>query len=134
MNTAMKLTVSRVLFIPLVIIFYILNDGALSWLSYLFFLIAASTDFLDGYIARKQNTVTDLGKFLDPIADKILVCVTMFMIAGMSGAIFSNMAFFICAGLIMSRELIIDAFRLIAARKDIVIAADIYGKIVFETK
>jgi len=90
------------------------------------FVIAAATDFLDGYIARKYNMVTDLGKFLDPIADKLLVITTLIMIV-VDGTIPAPWGLIVLA-IIISRELIIDVFRQIAVTKGIVMAADIFGK------
>lgn len=127
MNLPNKLTVLRVIMIPLVMVFYMVNAipyGKI--ISLVLFVVAALTDFLDGYLARKNNQVTDFGKFLDPIADKLLVASVLFMIA-IDGTI-PNPWGVIVVTLIISRELIIDAFRLIASTKGIVLAADILGK------
>lgn len=127
MNLPNKLTIARVIMIPLVMVFYMIDAipyGKLIAMG--LFVVAAATDFLDGYIARKYNLVTDFGKFLDPIADKLLVASVLFMIA-IDGTI-PNPWGVIVVTIIMSRELIIDAFRLIASTKGIVMAADIFGK------
>ncbi|MBQ7880725.1 MAG: CDP-diacylglycerol--glycerol-3-phosphate 3-phosphatidyltransferase [Clostridia bacterium] len=127
MNLPNKLTILRVIMIPLVMVFYMVDAipyGKIVALA--LFVIAALTDFLDGYIARKYNLVTDFGKFLDPIADKLLVASVLFMIA-IDGTI-PNPWGVIVVTIIMSRELIVDAFRLIACTKGIVLAADIWGK------
>lgn len=127
MNLPNKLTILRVIMIPLVMVFYMVDAipyGKIVALT--LFVVAAATDFLDGYIARKYNLVTDFGKFLDPIADKLLVASVLFMIA-IDGTI-PNPWGVIVVALIMGRELIIDAFRLIACTKGIVLAADIIGK------
>ena len=127
MNLPNKLTILRVIMIPLVMVFYMVDAipyGKIVALA--LFVIAALTDFLDGYIARKYNLVTDFGKFLDPIADKLLVASVLFMIA-IDGTI-PNPWGVIMVTIIMSRELIVDAFRLIACTKGIVLAADIWGK------
>lgn len=127
MNLPNKLTVLRVIMIPLVMVFYMVDAipyGKIIAIG--LFVIAAATDFLDGYIARKYNLVTDLGKFLDPIADKLLVASVLFMIA-IDGTIPAPWGVIVVT-IIMSRELIIDAFRLIASTKGIVMAADIFGK------
>ncbi len=91
------------------------------------FLIASLTDFLDGYIARKYNMVTDMGKFLDPIADKVLVMSALVLLCveftGTEGLIVV-----ICTIIILAREFIISGFRLIAAGKNLVLAADKLGK------
>lgn len=127
MNLPNKLTILRVIMIPLVMVFYMVDAipyGKIIALT--LFVLAAATDFLDGYIARKYNLVTDFGKFLDPIADKLLVASVLFMIA-IDGTI-PNPWGVIVVALIIGRELIIDAFRLIACTKGIVLAADIVGK------
>ena len=127
MNLPNKLTIARVIMIPLVMVFYMVDAipyGKLIAIG--LFVIAAATDFLDGYIARKYNLVTDLGNFLDPIADKLLVASVLFMIA-IDGTIPAPWGVIVVT-IIMSRELIIDAFRLIASTKGIVMAADIFGK------
>ena len=127
MNLPNKLTIMRVIMIPLVMVFYMVDAipyGKIIALT--LFVVAAFTDFLDGYIARKYNLVTDFGKFLDPIADKLLVASVLFMIA-IDGTI-PNPWGVIVVAIIMGRELIIDAFRLIACTKGIVLAADIVGK------
>ena len=127
MNLPNKLTISRILLIPLVMVFYMVNaipGGKI--IALVLFVIAAATDFLDGYLARKNNQITDLGKFLDPIADKLLVASVLFMIA-VDGTIPAPWGVIVVT-IIMSRELIIDAFRLIACTKGIVLAADIWGK------
>ncbi len=127
MNLPNKLTILRVIMIPLVMVFYMVDAIPFGKLIALgIFVVAAATDFLDGYIARKYNLVTDFGKFLDPIADKLLVASVLFMIA-IDGTI-PNPWGLIVVTIIMSRELIIDAFRLIASTKGIVMAADIFGK------
>jgi CDP-diacylglycerol--glycerol-3-phosphate 3-phosphatidyltransferase len=91
------------------------------------------TDILDGHIARKTGTVTDLGKFLDPIADKVVVVVMLLLVIchGVGLAIFpyNSLVIALLGGIVLSRELIIGAFRCIAAGKGLVLAADIYGKV-----
>ena len=128
MNLPNKLTVFRmILIVPFV--FVMLTDvcgAAGKWIALALFVGASLTDLLDGHIARKHNLVTNLGKFLDPIADKLLVASVLFMIA-IDGTI-PNPWGLIVVTIIMSRELIIDAFRLIASTKGIVMAADIFGK------
>lgn len=127
MNLPNKLTMLRVILIPFVIFFYLatfIPGGKI--VALVLFVLAAFTDFLDGKIARSRNLVTDFGKFLDPIADKLLVCSVLFMIA-IDHTIPQPWGV-ICVSLIIGRELIIDAFRLIASTKGIVLAADILGK------
>ena len=127
MNLPNKLTILRVIMIPLVMAFYMIEVIPYGKIvALVLFVIAAVTDFLDGYIARKYNLVTDFGKFLDPIADKLLVASVLFMIA-IDGTIPHPWGVIVVT-IIMSRELIVDAFRLIASTKGIVLAADIWGK------
>ncbi len=127
MNLPNKLSLIRIILIPLVMVSYLVDAipyGKIIAIG--LFVIAAVTDFLDGYIARKYNLVTDLGKFLDPIADKLLVITTLLMIV-VDGTIPAPWGLIVVA-IIISRELIIDVFRQIAVTKGIVMAADIFGK------
>ena len=127
MNLPNKLTILRVIMIPLVMVFYMVEAIPYGKIvALVLFVIAAVTDFLDGHIARKYNLVTDFGKFLDPIADKLLVSSVLFMIA-IDGTIPHPWGLIVVT-IIIARELIIDAFRLIACSKGIVLAADIWGK------
>lgn len=127
MNLPNKLTILRVILIPFVMFFYLANFVPFGKIIAIgLFVIAAITDFLDGKIARSKNLVTDFGKFLDPIADKLLVSSVLFMIV--VDHTISQPWGVICLTLIIGRELIIDAFRLIACTKGIVLAADILGK------
>ena len=127
MNLPNKLSLIRIFLIPLVMVCYLVDaipGGKI--IAICLFVIAAATDFLDGYIARKYNMVTDLGKFLDPIADKLLVITTLIMIV-VDGTIPAPWGLIVLT-IIISRELIIDVFRQIAVTKGIVMAADIFGK------
>ena len=118
----------RLLMIPAFMISYFKFDTGYSetLIAAGIYALAWLTDALDGYLARRNNWITDLGKFLDPIADKLLVASVLFMIA-IDGTI-PNPWGLIVVTIIISRELIIDAFRLIASNKGIVLAADIWGK------
>ena len=123
MNLPNKICIARIVMCP--VFFYLFISG--NYLaSAILYLIAASTDWLDGYIARKYNLVTDLGKFLDPIADKILVLSGMLIaiFLGWGGKITVWSAFFI-----LTREFIVTGFRCLAAGKNCVIAADMWGKV-----
>ncbi len=92
------------------------------------FIFASLTDFLDGYLARKWHQVTDLGKFLDPIADKLLVNASLlYLMLPHFDANNLTIPFF-CALLMIARDLIVDAFRFIAAGKGLILAANIFGK------
>lgn len=100
-----------------------------------FFLIASYTDHLDGHLARKNNQVTDLGKFLDPVADKLLInSMVIFLIAPSLFAAYvpgaENVASFNmwCAIILVARDIVVDALRFIGAQKKVVIAANIFGK------
>lgn len=124
MNLPNKLTVLRVIMIPF-FVFFMLTDiaGSLSkWIALGIFIIASLTDLLDGKIARKYNLVTNFGKFMDPLADKLLVCAAMICLVEM-GMLPAWMVI-----VIISREFIISGFRLIAADNGVVIAASYWGK------
>ncbi len=134
MNLPNKLTLSRIVMIPVFVLFFYLSALPYHTLcAAAVFAIAAFTDFLDGYIARKYNLVTNMGKFLDPIADKVLVS-TAFILLLTEPALFTAVSapMLIAAGiavaLILARELIIGGFRLVAVEKRAVIAADKLGK------
>lgn len=140
MNLPNKITISRICLIPLVIFFFLADFIPYGKLvAALIFGIAAITDNVDGRIARKRNLVTDLGKFLDPIADKVLVMSGLLLIiaypitgAGVTNAIPAVWPIWlgiVCGVLILARELIVSAFRQIAATKKLVMAADKSGKI-----
>lgn len=130
MNLPTKLTVARIVLIPVFIaLWYFSFLGELSFLSTksiiltLFFSLLCITDWLDGYIARKYNMITDLGKFLDPIADKILVFSVYFLLLN------DHLIEPISLILMMSREFIVATIRMNAAGQNLVIAADKGGKI-----
>lgn len=144
MNLPNKLSLLRIVMIPLFIAAYFLPYSWGAYVAVGIFVLAAFTDFLDGFVARKYNMVTDLGKLLDPIADKILVCAALFCVVAtnplqyMSGALFAVPAWFaqftqilltVGAVLILARELLISAVRMIAASKGIVVQANKFGKI-----
>ncbi|MCM1437946.1 MAG: CDP-diacylglycerol--glycerol-3-phosphate 3-phosphatidyltransferase [Roseburia sp.] len=134
MNLPNKLTISRVIMIPVFILFFYLNFTGHMFVAFGVFLIASLTDLLDGKIARKYNLVTNLGKFLDPIADKVLVlsALTVFLTAPWIFTGFLDYWALIVAGcgvaVILAREIIVSGFRMVAADAGIVIAADKIGK------
>ena len=112
-----------------------LNDSGayINWIMIilmLVFLIASMTDFLDGYLARKNNEVTDLGKFLDPIADKMLINSMMVFLAlnFVSLASHQRFAFFLVIIMVI-RDLVVDGLRFMVAKKNVVVAANIFGKL-----
>lgn len=129
MNLPNKLTVLRIILIPFVMFFYLANFipfGIGKILALVIFIVAALTDLLDGQIARKHNIVTNLGKFLDPIADKILTSTVLFMLMA-DGTIPAPWGVIIVI-IIIAREFMVSALRILAASKGTVLAADIWGK------
>ena len=131
MNLPNKLTILRLIMIPaFVAVFYITAIPFNYLMSAVIFVLAAATDFLDGYIARKYNLVTDLGKFLDPIADKVLVSTALIvMLLPVGGTVILPFYGAIAVAIILARELIVSGFRMVAASKGAVLAADWSGKI-----
>ena len=125
MNLPNKLTVLRVLMIPFFVLFMLVDivPAADKWIALALFAIASLTDLLDGKIARKYNLVTNFGKFMDPLADKLLVCAALICLMDI-GKIPSWAVI-----VIISREFIISGFRLVAADNGIVIAASWWGKL-----
>ena len=121
MNLANKITMFRIFLLPIFVLSCYYDQSGIS--SLLIFLLGSFSDFLDGYVARKYNMITDFVKFIDPIADKILVLSAFIM--------------FIDRGfvepwvviVVLFRELLISGFRMLAAKKNISIAADIFGKL-----
>ena len=132
MNLPNKLTLLRLCLIPVFTAVFFVSALPYHYIiSAVVFVLAAATDFLDGYIARKYNLVTDLGKFLDPIADKVLVstaCIIMLVPVGESPAVLPWYGA-IGTAIILARELIVSGFRMVAASKGVVLAADKAGKI-----
>ena len=124
MNLPNKLTVLRVLMIPFFVIFMLMNitGAADKWIALALFVIASFTDFLDGYIARKYNLVSNFGKFMDPLADKLLVSAAMICLTEMG-----RLPAWVVI-IIISREFIISGFRLVASDNGVVIAASYWGK------
>ena len=131
MNLPNKITLIRIFMIPLfTAIFYVQLIPFNYAISAGIFALAAFTDFLDGHIARKNNMVTDLGKFLDPIADKVLVSTALIvLLAPLGGTAYLPFYTAIFVAVILARELIVSGFRMVAASKGVVIAADKSGKI-----
>lgn len=122
MNLANKLTVLRVILIPFFVGFMLAGKPLYYGIALAVFCVASLTDLLDGKIARKYNMVTNFGKFMDPLADKLLVSAAMVCLVE-SGNLASWMVI-----IIISREFIISGFRLIAADNGVVIAASYWGK------
>ena len=115
----------RMILIPFFVFFMLAPyfEGYGNYIAVAIFIIASLTDMLDGKIARKYNLVTDFGKFMDPLADKLLVCSAMICLIEKG-----QLAAWIVI-IIIAREFIISGFRLIAAEKGVVIAAGIWGKL-----
>ena len=124
MNLPNKLTILRVILIPFFVVFMLfdITGAADKWIALVIFCVASLTDMLDGKIARKYNLVTNFGKFMDPLADKLLVCTALICLTSM------NRLNVIVVLVIIAREFIISGFRLIAAENGVVIAANYWGK------
>lgn len=139
MNLPNKLTTIRLIFVPLFVIIYLLpyqtlgvtiptfdilstQLSLLDIILFLIFVIASMTDFLDGYLARKNNLVTTFGKFIDPIADKLIVNTALLLLAS------SNSISIVVPIIMISRDIIVDAIRLVASQKQVVLAASLLGK------
>ncbi len=122
MNLPNKLTIFRACMIPFFVFFMETTflGGASKYIAVALFIIASITDAMDGHIARKYNLVTNFGKFMDPLADKLLVCSALICLVGVIPAWIVI--------IIISRELIISGFRTIAADNGVVIAASYWGK------
>ncbi len=144
MNLPNKLTVVRICMIPLFLVAYFLPFNWASLAAVTVFILAAFTDYLDGYLARKNNLVTDLGKFLDPIADKILfaaafVCIVatnplqwfdaLSISAPIHSEVFGMIFLPCCCALMFAREFAVDALRMVASSKGIVVQANVFGKV-----
>ena len=133
MNLPNKLTLLRVILVPVFMIFYLCNFGLGSWsylIAALIYIVAACTDFLDGHIARKYGLVTNLGKFLDPVADKVMVMASLLCLCyGNANSVYGSLLTFATA-IVILRELAVTSMRLVAASADgSVIAAAMLGKI-----
>ena len=123
MNLPNKLTLLRVFMIPIFVVFMLVDITPFdNWIALAVFILASLTDLLDGKIARKYNLVTNFGKFMDPLADKLLVCSAMICLVEMH----IIPAWIVI--IIIAREFIISGFRLIASDNGVVIAASYWGK------
>ena len=122
MNLPNALTILRVLMIPFFVAAF-LTGGVSDWITLAIFAAAAFTDYLDGAIARKQNIVTDFGKLMDPLADKLMV-MSAFICFTSAGILHPAVTI-----VIMSREFLVTGLRMLATSKGKVIAADIWGKL-----
>ena len=124
MNTPNKLTVARMILVPFLVVFLLTGWGgeANRWICLAIFVAASVTDWFDGHLARKYNLITNFGKFMDPLADKLLVCSALICLIQLG----QLPAWVVIV--IISREFIISGFRLVAADNGIVIAASYWGK------
>lgn len=130
LNIPTKLTILRIVLIPIFVALYLIEFRLNGIAAVIVFMIASFTDFLDGHLARKWNQVTSLGKFLDPIADKMLVmCALVSLLLDSSQGVVFTMLIAIFLMLIESRELMVSCFRIIAASKGLTLAADKWGKL-----
>ena len=125
MNLPNKLTILRMIMVPFFVLFMLVPIGgpANKWIALAIFVVASLTDTLDGYIARRDHLITDFGKFMDPLADKLLVCSALICFVEL-GDLPAWMVI-----VIIAREFIISGFRLVASDNGIVIAASKRGKL-----
>lgn len=123
MNTANKLTLLRVIMIPVFLLALYLNFPFNKIVALIIFILASITDFIDGYIARHFNQITDFGKFMDPLADKLLVTSAMLWFVEVG-----QMAAWVLL-IVIAREFAVSGLRMVAAPKGVVIAAAWSGKI-----
>ena len=137
MNLPNKITLTRIFMIPVfVVVFFLTAIPYNYFIAGIIFVVAACTDFIDGHIARKYNLVTNLGKFLDPIADKVLVSTALIcmlvkpeVLLVMWAGEWVMIAAGVCVAVILARELIVSGFRMVAASTGLVLAADKIGKV-----
>ena len=123
MNTPNKLTVARMILVPFLVVFLLTGWGgeANRWICLAIFVAASVTDWFDGHLARKYNLITNFGKFMDPLADKLLVSAALICLSG------TKIPSWVVI-IIISRELFISGFRTLAADQGIVLAAGWWGK------
>lgn len=123
MNIPNSLTILRIALIPFFVVFMLADIGKTGkYIALVIFVIASLTDMLDGYLARKNHQITNFGKFMDPLADKLLVCSALVCFVDQN-----RLASWIVI-IIIAREFIISGFRLVASDNGIVIAASYWGK------
>ena len=132
MNAPNKITLFRIVLIPVFIVIFLLgipDRKTADIISLVIFAVASMSDFLDGYLARKHNMVTDFGKLMDPLADKLLVCITLICFVKLRGDMGAYSFPTWCAIVIMTREFAISGIRQLAADKGVIIAAGMWGKV-----
>jgi len=123
MNLPNKITVFRFFLIPVFTVIFLMDEPWCNVTALVIFCVACASDFFDGYIARKDRLITDFGKLMDPLADKLLVCIALICFV----EIRDNFPCW-CAIVIISREFIISGFRQLAAEKGTIIQAGYWGK------
>ena len=123
LTLATKITLVRILLVPLVVLLLYFESRTNCILATAVFALAGITDWMDGYVARNQHMVTNIGKFLDPLADKLLICAVLIMLVDKGWAPAWVVIIIVC------RELVITGLRTIAIDEGIVMAADKYGKL-----
>ena len=126
MNTPNKLSLLRIILVPVMLVCFLVNFPYHMFVTLGVFIVASVTDFLDGYIARKYNMVTEIGIFLDSIADKILTTTALMLIAVFN--LIPQPYGVLCLFLFVSRDLIVNALRQIASARGILVSADKLGK------
>lgn len=137
MNLPNKITLSRICLIPVFAVVFFLDMIPYNYfIAGVIFTVAACTDFIDGHIARSRGLVTNLGKFLDPIADKVLVAAAFIFLLVRQGTLtvlwqgdWVLVYAGVCVAVILARELIVSGFRMVAASAGLVLAADKVGKV-----
>ena len=127
MNLPNSITVIRLLLIPVFIALFYIEFSGHYFVAAALFAVAAFTDYLDGYFARKLNLVTDLGKFLDASADKVLVLAALVIM--IDAKVVPPVWGGALTAVILAREIMVSCLRMVAASKNVVLAADIFGKI-----
>lgn len=125
MNVANRLTILRVAMIPVFVLFMLWKTPYSDYLAATVFIFACITDYFDGYVARKYDLVTTFGKFMDPLADKVLVCSALVCFVADADCAMPVWVVIV----IIAREFIISGFRLVAAEKGVVIAASYWAKV-----
>ena len=125
MNLPNRITLSRIILLPVFLAVALINFPGNDFVAGGLFIILAVSDFIDGYIARKYNQVTDFGKFLDPIADKLLVNTVLIIMAVREPGLVPA----VVAIVMIARDLLVDALRQVASAKGVILAANIWGKL-----
>lgn len=131
MNVPNTLTMIRIFCTPLMILMFLLPipKGVGVFIALGIYVLACITDFLDGYIARKYNLITDFGKFMDQIADKFITTTAMILVLFGKVSVTANWLSVLMLLIVVLRDILISGIRMVAANKNVVIAADIFGKV-----